>query len=87
MGRSTFFVLTLATVPMALPAQGQSLCDALRAFERTPLDQSTGRDVPRAVDLFWRGPWGPDNIGYECRHHGDLSARQLCRTLTANMPQ
>lgn len=83
---SRLALCSIAAAPA--PALADPFCDALRTFERAPLVRaSDGRPQPRHVELFWRGPWGIYNIGYECRHRGDPASRLLCRTLTANMPQ
>jgi hypothetical protein len=79
-------ILLAGGAPVA--AHAETLCDALHAFERTPLDPDSHGDLqPRSATLLWRGPWGISNIGYECRHGGDPAARALCATLEEHMPQ
>jgi hypothetical protein len=64
------------------------LCDAIEAFERAPLAvDAAGRKLPRSVELFWQGPWGIENLGYECRHDEDAARKALCWTLINSMPQ
>jgi hypothetical protein len=69
-------------------ARADAFCDAIREFAQAPLESDdSGGFEPRHVELFWRGPWGIYNIGYECRHRGDRAGQVLCRTLTEHMPQ
>jgi hypothetical protein len=69
-------------------AAAKDLCDAIRSFERVRLAvDANGRGRPRSVELFWAGPWGIENIGYDCNHHGDAAAKELCGVLIEHMPQ
>jgi hypothetical protein len=80
-------ILLAGGAPVA--AHAETLCDALHAFERTPLTRNaSGRLQPRHVDLLWLGPWMDlNNMGYECRHWYDPAGQALCRTLAGHIPQ
>ena len=80
--------LLVLLCPSAGSASAKGLCAAIRTFEETALSRNeAGEEMPRTVELFWRGPWGIDNIGYRCQHHGDPAGKALCLALVDHMPQ